>query len=282
MLNLILSILSSLAISIILKVSETRGGRRSVVAGSSYISAAVLGLLLAEDPGAGLEPLWMLMGTAVGIGFVAGFMLQMKAIRRLGLAVSISVARIATLGPVVGAMIFYNEQPSPMQTAGIGVGLLSFLLLKLAQRGRRHDGSHRADMGAVGLLALLFVVMIANDFSMKIVQEAGIDFGSFLLFVFATAALICWGRVVILRTKVRRHDLLLGLLLGIPNYLSSWFLIRALKSLGAATVFPTVSAAGVVLTALVAVLFWKERPNRIAWIGIALAAVAVVLLGMPG
>ena len=71
-------------------------------------------------------------------------------------------------------------------------------------------------------------------------------------------------------------------MLGIPNYFSVYFLLLALRELHAAIVFPTVSAGGVIAVTTTAVIFWREHPNRTAWIGIALAAAAVALLGLPG
>lgn len=280
MLYLLLSVFCSLAISLILKFNETRDGNRWVVAGANYIVAATLGALLSDRLDAGLELRWVLFGMAVGCGFVAGFLVQMRAIRELGLAVPISVARIATLGPVVGSVLLYGERPSVVQFVGVGVGVASFVMFGLAQRGRGHIGAVRLNLAAVGLLALVFSIMVVNDFSMKVVQEGGIDDSSFLLFVFATAAVLCWGWIILRRSSVRRHDVLLGAFLGVPNYFSSYFILLALRDLEGTVVFPTVSASGVLLTALSAMLIWKERPNRVAWIGIALAAVAVVLMGL--
>jgi drug/metabolite transporter (DMT)-like permease len=280
MLYLLLSVFCSLAISLILKFNETRDGNRWVVAGVNYVVAAALGALLSDWSGGGLGPGWAAFGAVVGGGFVAGFLVQMRAIRELGLAVPISVARIATLGPVIGSVLVYGEHPSALQLVGVGVGMASFAMLGLAQRGQGHVGEVRLNRAAIGLLTLVFCVMVVNDFSMKVVQEGGIDDGLFLLFVFATAALLCWIRILARRSSVRRHDLVLGAALGVPNYFSSYFLLHALGELGGTVVFPTVSASGVLLTALSAILIWKERPSRAAWIGIALAAVAVALMGL--
>ncbi len=285
MLFVLLTILSSLAISLILKYNEARDGDRLTVAGSNYVSAALLGYLFSSGT-APLSPGWIGAALAVGAGFVGGFLLLMRSIRATGLAVPISVARIATLGPVLLSIVIYGEQPGPTEIAGVGLGLLAFLLLGFAQRiPPAADRRSTFDIGAILLLASLFLMMVANDFAMKVVQANGVDEGTFLLLLFGAAAVICWGAIALrlLRGKggntFRARDAALGLLLGIPNYFSSYFLIRGLDHLPASTVFPIVSAAGVVAASLAAVLLWRERPSRPAWIGIALAAVAVALLG---
>jgi multidrug transporter EmrE-like cation transporter len=105
-----------------------------------------------------------------------------------------------------------------------------------------------------------------------------------LALLFAAAAVLCWS-VILVRLKRRtspapqRSDLVLGALLGIPNFFSSWFLIRGLQDVPASTAFPLVSASGVVLATVAAVLIWRESPNRLSWIGISLALISVTCLG---
>lgn len=288
MLPLLLTILSSLAISILLKLSEERKGDRVVVAGANYLVAALLGLIL-SDTTASIDPLWIAAGVLIGGGFVAGFLLLMRTIRAVGLAITASVARIATLGPVLLSILVYAESPSPITTIGILLGLLAFLLFGLDQ-SRRLRGT---ELQLTGLLLLtgVVVVMTGNDFAMKVAQYNRIDPGLLLLIVFGSAGIICWG-IVLIRALTRRRrgtamfpatmrdDMLRGGLLGLPNFFSSWFLLAALDQIPASIVFPATSAAGVALSALAAVLIWRERPGRAGWLGIGVAVVAVALMGM--
>lgn len=281
MLYLLLTIFCSLTISLILKFSEGRGGTRTILAGANYVAATILASILAPDLTLPIRPIWTIFVVAVGIGFTAGFLVQMWAIKELGLAVPISVARIATLGPVVGSVIFYEERPSMLQIFGIGIGLASFAALGLAQRNQRDPGAQaQYDFRGIGIIALVFGLMALNDFSMKVAEESGQDQSTLLFYIFATASVATWIWIGIRHVLIQGRDLLLGAALGVPNYFSSYFLILALEELGASKVFPIASAAGVILTTLAALLIWKERPNNIAWIGIALAAAAVALLGM--
>ena len=300
MLALVLTILSSLSISLLLKTHEVRKGNRLVLAGSNYVVAASLGIILSEElrSGVPLSTLWLGIGFLIGVGFVAGFILQMRAIREAGLAITASVARIATLGPVLLSVLIYNEIPTLLGFAGIGFGLLAFLFIGRDQRKSGNSslsGTEQVHVGGVVLLTLLFLVMTFNDFAMKVTQVEGIDRGALLAVVFGSAGLICWMIVITQNISNRKarlqsgkksnpvvslHDVSRGLILGVPNFFSSWFLIAALEQLSAAVVFPVWSVAGLLLSALAAVMIWKERPGRDGWRGIALATVAVVLLGL--
>lgn len=291
MLYVLLTILSSLAISLLLKFNETRNGDRMVVAGANYIVAAALGYLFSESV-ASIEGGWLWYALLVGAGFVAGFLLLMRTIREIGLAVPISIARIATLGPVVLSVIVYGERPGPLEWTGVVIGLIAFITLGGAQRKSRSASNAAGitlDTAAILLICALFAVMVFNDFSIKVAQTNGVDIGTFLLFLFGASAAICWGVILgrMLRRSgngsdatIRPYDLLVGALLGVPNYFSSHFLIHALRELPASTVFPVVSAGGVLITTLAAVTIWRERLSGLSWIGIGLAALAVALLGM--
>jgi len=285
MLFLLLTILSSVSVSAILKINESRGGCRMVVAGMNYVVATLLAFMMSMTSGIskldiGAE--WIGLGLASGVGFVAGFLMLMRGLKEIGLAIPTSAARLSMLIPVTGSIIVFNEQPSALQIAGIIAGILAFVLLGAAQRrgrGKQRAEGSNLDLGAIGVLVAIFAIVGTTDFSMKIAQANGIDSDALAFYIFLSASFTCWLWVAIRRMQVTGRDVLLGALLGIPNYFSVYFLLLALGRLDASVVFPSVSAGAVVLVTIVAIIFWKEHPNRIAWFGIALAAIAVALLG---
>ena len=70
------------------------------------------------------------------------------------------------------------------------------------------------------------------------------------------------------------------MLLGIVNYGSVEFLLRAIRQLSGPFVFPANHIALVIGAALLGVYVWGEHLSRLNWIGLALAAVALVLLNL--
>ena len=69
-----------------------------------------------------------------------------------------------------------------------------------------------------------------------------------------------------------------GVGLGIVNYYSAEFLLRALESLDGTVAFPANSVSIVFGAALIGRLVWGERLSRGNLVGLGLAAVALVLL----
>ncbi|MEP7220943.1 MAG: EamA family transporter, partial [Bacteroidota bacterium] len=248
---------------------------RMVVAGANYVTAAVLALVMSESGRLDIGGRWITLGVVAGIGFVAGFILVMRAMSTIGLAVPTSAARLSMLIPVTGSILLFNERPSGLRITGIIIGIAAFILLGLAQRNRKYGGGK----GGMGIIAAIFAIVGSTDLSMKVAQSNGVDKDATAFYIFTTAALLCWIVVAIRRIPVKRNAVILGLLLGIPNYFSVYYLLLALKQLDGSVVFPVVSAGGVIAVTATAAIFWKEYPNRTALIGLALATVAVALLG---
>lgn len=136
-------------------------------------------------------------------------------------------------------------------------------------------------------LFILFLSGGAVDITMKTFQES---FGAtnsrfmFLLLSFGIAFLIGLGYVV--QKGVRtgewpdRATWAWGTLLGVINYGSLEFLLRALEVLPGTVVFPINNIAIVVLAAGLGVAFWNERLSRGNVAGLGLALLGLLLLNL--
>lgn len=82
--------------------------------------------------------------------------------------------------------------------------------------------------------------------------------------------------------KVNFRNILGGIALGVPNYFSIFFLIRALRSdmLNSAAVFTLNNVAIVMLSTILGILLFKERLRPKNWGGVALAILSIVLVAL--
>ncbi len=73
-----------------------------------------------------------------------------------------------------------------------------------------------------------------------------------------------------------------GIILGVPNYFSIFFIIKALETniLKSAQLFPVLNISNVVLTALVGLLAFKEKLNLLNVIGVLLAIISILLIAL--
>ena len=148
-------------------------------------------------------------------------------------------------------------------------------------------GGGLSGLAVFGVLAGLFACDGVVSVSMKAFDEAFAAESSralFLMMVFGIAFLI--GLALVLVRGVRRGRwpgraaLGWGALLGVANYGSVEFLLGAIRQLSGPFVFPANNIALVIGAALLGVYVWGEHLSRLNRLGLALAAVALLLLNL--
>ncbi|WP_455323385.1 hypothetical protein [Flavobacterium piscinae] len=82
------------------------------------------------------------------------------------------------------------------------------------------------------------------------------------------------------KTKMNGKNIVAGVILGIPNYFSLYYLIKMLDSevFESSTIFTIHNVAIVMVSTLVGILLFKERISMRNAIGIAMALVAIFLV----
>ncbi|PEN15313.1 hypothetical protein CRI94_03275 [Longibacter salinarum] len=137
----------------------------------------------------------------------------------------------------------------------------------------------------LGTLFILFLSGGAVDITMKTFQEGfGADNSRFMFLLLAFGISFLIGLVYVVQKGIRtgvwpdRQTWVWGIGLGIINYGSLEFLLRALEQLPGTVVFPINNISIVVLAALLGVAFWRERLTKTNIWGLALAVVGLVLL----
>ena len=107
----------------------------------------------------------------------------------------------------------------------------------------------------------------------------------FFIALFTMAGLsglfILIGKSLKSRPKLELKNILWGILFGIPNFFSLFYFLEALKIYkttgNTSIVFPLVSMGVVVISAVIGIVFFREKLSKGNWIGIlfALASIAV-------
>ncbi|PSQ96160.1 MAG: hypothetical protein BRD55_07810 [Bacteroidetes bacterium SW_9_63_38] len=300
MIELALAVACSVAIGMIFKHTGPRNIDRTVMLTVNYAAAVGVAVLLiglgGRDVNAGLELSGdlLLLGGGVGALLIAGFYLLSYATDVAGMSLAVGVTRVSVVVPFLASWGVWNEVPSVAQGGGMVLAAVSFFLI--AQKHRPPDsesgglvvgadGRSGIDWYAFGVLALTFCSGGAVDLSMKTFEEVyGAEHSRvlFLLLAFGGAFLV--GVVVIAVRGLRGHRwgsgraVGWGLLLGIVNYGSLEFILRAIAELPGPFVFPANNIAIMVASALIGVYVWSERLSWINRVGMALAVAALVLL----
>ena len=80
--------------------------------------------------------------------------------------------------------------------------------------------------------------------------------------------------------KIKWQEIIAGIMVGVPNYFSSYFLINALRDLPTSVVFPVYSAGSILMITIFSHYFFKERFDTKKVVAIALTIIALVLINL--
>lgn len=286
MIDLALSVLSSTLIFVAFKLFDVYKVQTLYAIITNYVVACLVGLFLYEgnvDVAQLTSTSWYWGPIALGVLFITIFNLMAKSTQVSGVSVTSVATKMSLVIPVVVGVVIYKEQLSLLQIIGIVLALLAVYLSSQKEKGITIN---RKDL----LLPLLvFLGSGIIDTSIKYFEEEHLTDQEIPLFssmVFGCAALT--GLVFIgiksFKTplKINFKNILGGIALGVPNYFSIFFLIRALRSdmLNSAAVFTLNNVAIVMLSTVLGILLFKERLRPKNWGGVALAILSIILVAL--
>ena len=276
MFYLILAIISSALVSVVMRISQrfTRNGMTLLA--SNYVMCTAAAAFLAGSPiptgeGSGLT---ILMGCISGVLYLLGFVLLQYNIRRGGVVLPATFQKLGVLVPTIAAITIFGETPRATQLLGVGIAIGAILFMQ----GR----TGKAEMSnLLGLLASLLCGGVCDVMS-KVFETWGnpAHGDCFLVFTFLVATALSIGVCVAKKQSVTLPDVLWGLALGVPNYMSARFLLWALKEVPAVVVYPTFSVGTIIAVTVVGVLAFREKVGKRKLIALGMILGALVLLNV--
>jgi len=295
MIYLTFAILASFTISLLVKDNETRGADTEVVLGSNYITASAVGwiILLTQRGTATLTvskpTLWLSLGGSVL--WPAAFYLHMWGIRRYGMSLAGSVARLSLSIPVLFSLLVLGERLSVPTAMGIAGAFVAFALLMPVRASRAGDDRQAAparprDRRALWYFPTLLLVFGCVDLWANLFNTwaPGEERYLFVVSVFTGGGVLTWARILASGRRLDRRAVLRGLVLGVPNFFSTYLIIESLRAPAlqghSAIVYAVYSAAGVVLAFLAGALVWREPLTGRNRLGVIVAVAAVALLNL--
>ena len=284
--DLIWSIGCSSLIFVVFRLYRTYGISTFHAIVVNYLTALCTGLLLYQGPvkvsDIAQQP-WVRGAMLLGVLFIVIFNLMARTSQQLGVSVASVATKMSLVIPVVAGLILYGEELNLMKVAGIGTALVAVFFASLKNE-RRHLPQ---DLRIFILPFLVFLGSGIIDSSIKYLEETQVpetDFPVFSATLFGFAALTGLGALLIrspgdlLRWNPR--NILGGVALGVPNFFSIYFLLRALqfKGLNSASIFTLNNVSIVMFTTLLGILLFREPMSLRNWTGVGLAVISILLI----
>jgi len=183
----------------------------------------------------------------------------------------------------VMAQVLYKESITVFKIVGI---ILALMAVYLSSIKKKEENNPKAGFL---LPVLLFFGSGIIDTTLKFVQDSyvsenEVSFFSGSLFGIAgiLGILILVAKHILAKEKIAIKNIVAGFVLGIPNYYSIIFLIKALqiKSIESSSLFTINNVGVVVVSTLVGLFLFKEHFSTKNSIGIGLAILGIILVSI--
>lgn len=234
---------------------------------------------------ASIQQDWAGICLLMGAGFISVFNLFAYCTRTEGITAATVANKLSLVIPVLFSVFLYQEHPGLLHGLGIMLAFPAVYLASLPAKEARVP--HRTNL--IRIVAL-FLGSGLLDTAMKFAEQRYLHTtelqGVYTIHLFFVAA--CIGTILLsyflLTGKLRMswRNIIGGIVLGVPNYFSIYFMIRMLNTnfIKSSAMIPLGNVGVLVASSLTAILFFGERPSSKNKIGLALALLVIVLLAM--
>jgi drug/metabolite transporter (DMT)-like permease len=313
MFSILISVLATTFIFILFKLFPKYGVNTFQAIVINYLTACICGILLYGNTltkTAFEHTSWIPFVFLCGILFISLFYLMGLSSQRNGMSIT-SVAVKMSMAISMGLMIFiYQEEITWMKVAGIVLSILGVIIMSYERRVRSEGSEERSgtevtkvtsdevtdenrnsspvtrnsSIARISLLVTIFLGCGLLDVVLNYVQSFHLQHLSSSLFsAFGLGMAGIFGGIVlvinILRKKERfeKKSIIAGVLLGIPNYFSIYYLIQTYSSTSwsDSTVLAVLNVATVITSTLAGLVLFKEKLNLQKSLGLVLSLLAI-------
>lgn len=221
---------------------------------------------------------------AMGIGFVITFLLSGFSTQKNGMAPTSLANNISLVIPVL-INLFILKTGGEI-TWSIAAGL-AFSFAAIYFCSPQVDASSDSKPVVALLLAVFVAYGLTNTLFSYLNSTLTVQVGGTLPFIMMLLIGSMASSLIVLIWKSanstlnwNRNSILAAIPLGLPNFFSFYFLLKALDAYqnNAAVVLTMYNLSVILLSAITAYVFFKERLTRKQWFGLAVGCVGIALL----
>lgn len=280
----------------------------------NYYACLITGFMLAPAGSLGnlstiFQESWILGAILLGALFITCFPLTGLSVQHNGTAVTTIAGRTSMVLPVAAAVWLYGDSLSATKIIGIILAIVAvylttiknnnpLVLLDIAEGEKFISTSSNAHISSksniephhLAIFPLLIFIMngiieITFNYTQKMLlpdaRHVAFTMSLFLVAAIIGTTALCY-QFLRKQTTLQLKNVVGGIILGVPNYLSAYFFLQALSKSGlqSSVVIPINNIAVVLGSCLGAWLLFGEKLSWINGLGILLASIAIALIAV--
>lgn len=283
---LLLSIASSTLINLIFRWFKSFEVDKLQAIVVNYFVCFILGYLFSDNKSLvqNIESEWFKYCLLLGFLFVVIFLAMAYTTDKISISVNAVSSKMAVVIPVLFAFFWAKEELNISFMIGLILSLFSIILISV-------KSNLEVPKKYYLLPLIVFLGSGIIDTSLKLLESAysnKIQLATLSYSIFLGAAFAgCIIYMFINRfnfSKISWHNIKAGIILGVPNYFSIWFLLAAIQafSLKSALVFGINNVGIVLLSSLLSLVIFKEHLSAKNKLGLVLAAISISIIAYVG
>jgi drug/metabolite transporter (DMT)-like permease len=292
MVYIILTIVISVALLLVFKGFQKYRVNTLVAIVINYLTAGVTGILFLDSSiqtKVIFNSEWIYICVPLGLLFISIFYLISQTAQSISISTASVANKMSVIMPVLFSVIFLDQQLSVLKVVGIVLAMLAVYL------STRAYGNEKLNAKLIWLPILVFIgsglidiaINASNAFYIKSPYESALFsictfLSAFVIGIIVLVYLINIKKAINFNDVILPKNILGGLVLGIPNYFSIYFIFKSLDSnvLQSAQLFPVLNLSNVALSALLGWVVLKEKLSVINLAGIFLAIISILLISV--
>lgn len=282
MFYLILAILSSVSVSIFLKLTRRYNIQTEQAIAVNYVTAGLLTWFLLKPDLTTIhtDGTSIAIFVALGILLPSVFIIMSQAVRYVGIIKTDVAQRLALFLPIIAAFTIFNEIFNPTKAIGVVFAFAALFCLMAKSKNISTPHTYISRAKTAGYLLGVWVGFGIIDILLKQIAKTGSATAANLFAAFVLSGVLIFSYLLIKRTKWSRHSLFSGVLLGGLNFANIWFYINAHKVFSAnpTMVFAGMNVGVIALGTLVGALMFREKISRVNLLGILLSIASIMCL----
>lgn len=290
MISILLAAGCSITIVVIFKLFDRYSINRYQAIVFNYLVCVITGCVaLGEIPfeRSMLSASWFPIIVLLGFLFMGGFNLIGRTVAHFGMAIT-SVAQRMSLGlSATFAIVYYNESYDVFKVIGILVALSAVVFINIPSKkisepeanptSKQKESSKWLVLFPISIFFISGAVEILLQYLHAVhLMKPAVE----SIVLFASAGVVGVLGLIFFREKIEVKNLLAGIVLGVPNYFSIYYMLNALGEMDGSVVYSLCNITVVTGAALVGYLIFKERLSLLNMVGVLLSIVAIILIAI--